>query len=130
VHWAASFWLGVIIAIEWGLGLLAFYHKLFLIGLEALLIRQLIRPHPTLIFPIPLWVVMPLFMVIDWVLSKFPLLKLPIGADALIMLEEDNIGDVTELEKILNITPTPFISQPQPSSFKHPLHRSLKKIYA
>ncbi len=132
LHWAVTFWLALMIPLGWTFGLLPFFPAIFLIGFEALLIRKLLRPHPTLIFPIPLWIATPHFILLDFLLKKFPLVKMPIGADALIMLEEDNIGDPTALEQVLHISPAPFISEGKvlESSQPHPLHRSLRKIYA
>jgi NADH dehydrogenase len=133
LHWGVTFWLAIFILLSLIQNLLALPIVILLIAIEALLLKQLFRPHTILIFPIPLWLVIPHFYVLDYLLKKFPVFKAPIGADTLLMLEEDNIGDIGPLQHLLGLSPAPFISDKTAAtdtSQPHPLHRPLKKLYA
>jgi NADH dehydrogenase len=132
LHWFTTILLGIIIAVAWIQGALSVLSLALLICAEVFLIFKIARPHPILIFPFPLWLAIPVFWALECLAKKIRILKLPIGLDALTMLEEDNIGDMRMLEAVLGISPTPFIRAQKPAESKkeYALHKTLRKIFA
>ncbi|MCS7064083.1 MAG: NAD-dependent epimerase/dehydratase family protein [Methylacidiphilales bacterium] len=131
LHWAGTFLIALILIFSLVFQLLPLSAIVILLLIEILLLRFLLRAHSILIFPIPIWLVKPIFLILHTFSMKYPIIQPPIGIDALLMLEEDNIGDPSTYQKLLNLSPRPFSTEADlPSPSAPPLHRPLKKIYA